>query len=792
MVPEEVIQMANSKLPAALCDSCPLRDAECVPPFGPSDAEVILLGEAPGASDAIEGKPFAGQNGKLLDAILQNAGSSLEKMYRTNVVACRPPGNRTPTEREIACCSPRLDAELANHGASRIISLGRTAHERMGLDGTIITRGIWIKHESGKWLMPTWHPAYVLRKPSEAPELISDVTKALRPPLIPSFALKDPDVVVIETVDVLSETLDKVPDDTWVAFDIESNQVRWYDTAEAKANSMLMLQMAWCEEYGVVLSDQMLYDVPGVPEILTKFFARVKTVGHNGKFDQVFLRTVNIPIHLDFDTMLAHYTLKETPPHGLKELCAEEFSMPNYEDRLIKQYLRTRNDEYSKIPFDKLAQYGVLDAVATLKLREVFEESLREEGLYEWPFQNVVMRAANHFVDFEVRGIPVDLDYLKDAQGRFDEELGRITKLLREAAGDPGLNPNSTQQMAVVLYDKLKLPVPQTKSKAKRSTAHEALEQLEGMSPIVDILLRHRRIAKLKNSYIDNFIEAADLNGRIHPSVFLHGTETGRLSMRDPAAQTIPRSMNPNDPHYDKFLDGAVIKGAICAPEGYVLVVCDYSQAELRCLAHYSQDPFLLQVYRDNRDLHSEVTLAMFGPGYSKEQRVRCKMFNFSWVYGGNEYSFARDQGIPIAIARKFVQDYNKVMAGAVKWKADQFNDVLKRGYSQTIFGRRRRFPFVVQENYDDCRKASVNAPLQSTASDLTLLSALDAMDQGLPVVHLVHDSILALVREEEAEKVGVQLSDIMKGMGEKWMPSIPWKVDVEIGKRWTEPPNLS
>lgn len=784
--------MENSKLPGALCDKCPLQKEPCVPPCGPKDASLILVGEAPGYWEVEQGKPFVGQSGKLLAAILHDAGADIEDLYRTNVVMCRPPSNRTPTEEEIACCTPRLLKELREHPATKVVALGKTANETLIPEWLLATRGMWRKVESfGKWLMPTWHPAYVLRKPSEAGDLIADLTKALREPEIPDFVIKDPNVIVISDAKTLADTLNKVPDGSWVAFDLETNNVKWYPTRTQNANSILMLQLAWSESFGIVLDDEMLYDNKAVPQILNKFFARVNLVGHNSKFDQIFLRTIGVTATAAFDTMLAHYVLHELPPHGLKELAAEEFSMPDYEARLIAQYLKNRNDEYSKIPFKALAQYGVLDVVATLRLRRVFEERLRAEDLYEWPFQKILMRAANAFVDLELRGIPVDVDYLVEAQGRYADHLTWIMEEVRKQTNHPELNLNSTQQLAVILYDELKLPIPKTRKGPPRSTSHEALEQLQGMHPVVDTMLRYRRIAKLKSSYIDNFIEAADREGFVHASILLHGTETGRLSMRDPAVQTIPRALDPSAKDYDPWMDGAVLKGAIAAPEGYVLVVCDYSQAELRCLAHYSQDPFLLEVYQHGRDLHSEVALAMFGEGYTKEQRVRCKMFNFSWVYGGNEYSFAQDQGLSINVAREFVRKYNTIMKVAVDWKSAQFRRVLDVGYVETVFGRRRRFPYISNENRDEVRKASVNAPLQSTASDLTLVSALDAMAAGVPIVHLVHDSVLALVPAELGEQAGAHIKEIMERTGKQWLPSIPWKVDVEIGRRWTEPPQF-
>lgn len=778
------------KLYGALCDKCPLKDQPLVPAAGPYDAELIFVAEAPDAEEVLKGEPLTGSSGRLLQAALAQEGVDYQTVYRTNIVMCRPPGNRTPTEQEIYCCKPRLMHELDTLKGERVVTLGKTAHEALLSEWDLSERGMWLWQDL-RYFLPTWHPAYVLRKPSEARAFLRDIHKAVVGPVSVPFKDKDPEVRHITDVKTLETILNGVPDNAWVAFDIETNQTQWYESKVKKRNYILMLQMSWELSFGIVIDDVMLYDEPQVITLLNEFFGRVRTVGHNGKFDQIFLSTIGVHINLDFDTMMAHYVLDEIPPHGLKELVEEEFDIPNYEDRIIKDYLRTRNDDYSKIPFDKLAQYGVLDTVSTLALRERYEERLRAQGLYEWPFQNIVMRSVNHFVLMEIKGIPVNDSYLKKAQELFQGELNRIIVQLREMSHRPNLNPNSTKEIAEILYDELRLPPPQSTKIGPRSTAHEALEPLEGIHPFVDTMLRYRRIAKLKSSFIDNFWEMSDANGCVHPSIKAHGTETGRLAMKDPAAQTIPRSAKQDAPDYDPFLDGAVVKCAVEAPEGYKWVIVDYSQAELRCLAHYSNDPFLINVYYEGRDLHSEVAQAMYGPSYTKEQRVRCKMFNFSWAYGGNEYSFARDQGLDINVARQFVRNYNKVMARAVRWKEEQYKTVLDKGYVETVFGRRRRFPFINGQNSDEVRKACVNAPIQSTASDLTLLSAIEVMDMGIDVRHLVHDSILALAPADQAEAVGEKIKDTMENMGRTYLPRVAWKADVEISKRWVEPPQL-
>jgi DNA polymerase-1 len=522
--------------------------------------------------------------------------------------------------------------------------------------------------------------------------------------------------------------------------------------------------------------------------LLQGFFDRVKTVGHNAKFDCVFLEShLGLKIHQDFDTMLAHYTLDENIKHGLKFVVRHEFGIPDYEEVTIAKYLSSRNDRYSKIPPDELAKYGAMDVVATLLLRKVLQARLVAEGMLEWPFQNILMDAANRLTEVELRGMQIDVAQIDKASADLEIVLAGLRHKIQEEAGVPELNPNSTQQLAEVLFDRMRLPQTKSRKVKPRSTSHEVLEKLQNAHPIIPLLLEHRRVQKIKSSYVENLRGYLDKEGRVHANFKIQGTEVSRLAVAEPALQTIPR---PSD-YY-----GALIRSSFVAKEGMVLVICDFSQAELRIYTCLSQDPFLLRVYREGRDLHTEVALGMFGDDWTKEQRVRCKMFNFSYIYGGNEYSFAQDQGLKIEVARKFVKDYNALMPVALEWKREQFRTAQTIGVVETRLGRKRRFPLITSENIDDVRKACVHMPCASSASDLTLMSANEVISKGVPAVLTVHDSILAECPRELATEFGELMVDTMTRMGNKYFPEVPWKVDVDrdketglIGvKRWVEP----
>jgi DNA polymerase-1 len=687
---------------------------------------------------------------------------------------------------------PRLEEELEDVQGP-VLALGKVATDALGMQN--YDRGVVFDWGDRK-ASHTYHPAYLLRSPGDSKYLFADIERIVFGPPVINPEWLEPTVNHIQDVGVLAAFLKACPDDSWVAFDIETDQTRWYvDYFGKPGDPILMLQIAWDDPIwgltNVVVDDVMLYDTPEAIPVLQKFFNRVRTVGHNGKFDQVFLKShLGLDIHLDFDTMLAHYLLDENGEHGLKELTTEYFGIPDYEDRLIKQYLATRNDRYSKIPFEPFAKYGVIDVYMTLEFRKILGAKLEAQGRYDWPFQNIVMRASNAFVRMELRGIKIDVDYLMKVRDYMQSEMDRLASEACQIIGrEPGqLNLQSPQQVAVVVYDELGFPEQKSRRLKPRSTNHAAIEAMQGKHPFIDKLLEYRRVAKMKQSYADNIYESLDQDGCVHTTFLQHRNEVGRLSARNPALQTIPRAESEKD---NKGFWGAMIKACFVARPGKVIVDADYSQAELRVAAVLAMEPFLLDVYEHDRDLHTEVAVAMYGPGWTKEQRMRTKMFNFSYLYGGSEFSFAMDAGLPLKIAKDFVHNYNKVMPRLAQFRKDQFAFLDEHGYVESPFGRRRHIEIITKANEDDARKAAVHAPVAGTASDLTLLSGCQLEEEGFDVLLLVHDSILVEVDEDEAEEVWPYVKRVMEEKGQYHLPQVKWKADTKVRQRWADPPEV-
>ncbi len=785
---------STAKLPGARCSECPLIDCPVVPPVGPLDAKLVVIGEAPGAVEVERGQPFVGPSGQFLSYALGKVGLDISETYRTNAVMCRPVGNEDPDSLAVDACRDRLLLELESTGNAPVLVLGKVATDALDLQS--YPRGAVVEGVSGRKILHSFHPAYLLREPDQAGVLFRDIDHIVNglPDVNPEWL--NPTVNHIEDVDRLKLVLSGVLDDTWVAFDIETDQTRWYKAYDGTpGDPILMLQLAWEDHRGdlhnVVIDDVMIYDTPEALPVLQKFFDRVQTAAHNGKFDQVFLLShVGLKIHLDFDTMLAHYLLDENSKHGLKELVTEIWGVPDYEARLISQYLKSRNDRYSKVPFEPFSKYGVADVYFTLQLRKRFQAQLEAQGRLDWPFRNIAMRASNNFVSMELRGIKIDVEYLLQVRDAMQAEMDRLNGLACNSVGRQfgDVNLQSPQQVAAIVYDELHMPPPKGRRIKPRATSHAAMEPLKGKHPFIDRLMEYRRVAKMKNSYADNILESLDFEGVVHTTFLQHQNEVGRLSARNPALQTIPRAESEKD--HNGFW-GAMIKACFIARPGKKLVAVDYSQAELRVAAVLAMEPFLMDVYEHDRDLHTEVAIAMYGSGWTKEQRMRTKMFNFSYLYGGSEYSFAMDAGLPLSVAKKFVQDYNKVMPALAQFRKDQFALLDAQGYVQSPFGRRRNFEIITRANQDDARKACVHAPIAGTASDLTLLSGCELEESGIPVLLLVHDSVIVEVDEDVAEQVAEDTAHLMEAIGHAYLPEVKWKADPEVRLRWADPPKM-
>lgn len=864
--------MTTPKAPFAECDGCPLRDQPCVPSYMPPNAKLLVIGEAPGREEVQARRPFIGRSGQLLDRVAEFAGINPAEIARTNAVLCRPEMNATPPVAAVAACLKRLAHDVNTSGATVLVPMGNTAlqavdelsHKTAGNGGTITSRrGRW--YDVGHYrVLPTYHPAHILRNPGLINQLRSDFGKAVAAVNTPggrnSFNTADVKYIPCNASNRhrVIEHLNHMPAGAVLAFDVESDDLQWYDTPAREAGRLLDLGLAWQRNRVVVISAEELArgDVFNAVE---GAFTRGRPVAHNGKFDQhVLNRWADLHPVLAFDTMLAHYALDETKgTHDLKTLVADVLDCDDdYEKRLVTDWFDTHkikkeDRKYSMLPVENRQEYLAIDVAATFELWPRLVTELETHNLYQWPFTDVLMPVANAIQQVESNGIRVDVPYLQQIGVYIDNEkdklLGPLVELVYHhvnawlSAGNivvpkrvdwikdqatyakcigrlrNDFNPNSWQQVQVFLYDVLKLAhTKQLGYKTDpRSTAEEALLSVHpnDTSGFVDMLLAHRRLEKIRGTYVDKLLAMADLDDRVHINYLIHGTEIGRLSATD-ALHGIPRPGDVNPLTGEPDIYGDAIRGAFVAAPGNTLVIADFSQAELRVFAAESREPTMLEVLNNpdpnGPDIH-DATADMIGPGLAeyfnhhflvdhngdwhstktcpicKNIRTTAKNVNFGEVYQGGAYGIWSMLGgrIPlkyVADVLKIKRDKQKVAAA---WKDEQFRIARSQGVVQTRFGRMRRFPLITEDNIDEVKKACVHFKIASGASDLTELSIAELVANDVKVCGTWHDSIIAECADADALYTHDLMQTVMVRMGEKWYPEVAWKVDVDVQPRW-------
>lgn len=825
--------MLKPKAPKALCSLCPLQARTYVPSQFPEGgvSTLAIVGEAPGNTEVIEGTPFVGPSGEILFGALEAVQRTRGNFLVTNVALCYP-GKDNPPEAAIDCCKPRLLNELGWARTKYVLTCGATARNVLvakGRDravGITLNRGRWMEGLEGLTILPTVHPAYVARSPSvPGRDFLFDIMKFDKHQPEPFL---DTDTLFFHWPDKTAYRWAR-PDMVWRLKQDDREHLEWlswkYETSESKEiaarllrdvldhiaylkiqrfiaydtetvsydpiqGRLLNISFSWATSKASAISGLLLYH-PQIVDALRELFTipDIVWVAHNGKFDtEYLLAQIGTAPFLTEDTFIAHCALDERSQgqfHGLKVLVAQYFDVYDYEAETIKQYVPRKKHSFANIPPRALAMYAALDTDYTRRLWPKLFREMVDDGVLERPYRSLLMPATRAFAEIELHGVCIDWEQVDAVEKYLSGQVNQLLPRLRKITGYPEFNPNSPKQCRRVLWDdKGYKPIGGRKIKPG-STSQEVLKQLAVRHPkdeFIELLLGIRRLRKLLSSYVKNLRKYKDPQGRVHPVYYVGGTEVGRLSASDPAIQTIPRSYEPS---------GKLIKDMYVASPGHVLLVGDYSQAELRVWAILSQDPFLIQLYKEDRDLHTEVAIALYGSNFTQEQRAICKMFNFAFVYGGSVHSFAYDTGMDIKEAQGWVRQYSELIARGVAWKSEQMDFLMEHGYVMTATGRKRRFPVLLRSNRAEAKKAAVHAPIAGTAADLTLASLVKlhrAAPEDFYVLFSIHDSIGVEVPDDTNKiKEGARLiKTTMEQTAQDVLgKDIPFTAGVDIGYRW-------
>lgn len=482
-----------------------------------------------------------------------------------------------------------------------------------------------------------------------------------------------------------------------------------------------------------------------------------------------------------FDTEVAAYLL--APTDGSYEL-----------EKLALTYFKTQADPAS-VYLDEGAFGPLSDPAAPMAalmshcawigaLRDVLEKRLRELGMWEL-YEKVDLPLCQVLAEMETEGFLIDRGALAEFGNMLSERIDQVQKTIYALAGEDTFNINSTQQLGNILFEKLGLP-PVKKTKTGYSTNADVLDKLRGQHPIIDSILEYRQLTKLKSTYVDGLGKVIGPDGRIHTSFQNTVTATGRLSSIEPNLQNIPVRTEL----------GAELRKMFAAPAGKVLVDADYSQIELRLLAHMAGDQAMIDGFKSGEDIHTITASQVFNvPVEAVEPQMRrsAKAVNFGIVYGISPYSLSQDIGVSVQEAKEYMDRYFVHYAGVRAYMDGVVEQAKQAGYVSTLWGRRRWIPEIKSSNFNTRsfgERVALNAPIQGTAADIIKLAMIRVRNrlksehfQGKLVLQ-VHDELIVECPESEAEAVCRLVEEEMEGVAAL---SVPLLAETHAGKTWAE-----
>ncbi|WP_300285749.1 DNA polymerase I [uncultured Alistipes sp.] len=531
-------------------------------------------------------------------------------------------------------------------------------------------------------------------------------------------------------------------------------------------------------------------NTPRVLDALRPVFEdeRIAKIGQNVKFDLMVLRSAGVEVKgLLYDTMIIHYLLDPESRHGMDHLARTYL---NYSPVPIEELIGkgARQITMDRVPVERCAEYAAEDADVTLRLKLRLWPMLEEAGLVEL-YRTIEEPLIRVLADIERAGVRIDTDALAASGRQLASELAELEERIREAAGDPSLNVNSAKQLGEALFGRLKIdPKPRmTKTKQYR-TDEEYLQMLSDRHPVVGMILEYRGLRKLLSTYVEALpLLVNPVTGRIHTSFNQAVTATGRLSSTNPNLQNIPI----------RDERGREIRRAfVPSDDDHLLLSADYSQVELRLMAHLSEDPTMIAAFSHGADIHTETAARVFGVPVgevTREQRRRAKTANFGIIYGISAFGLAQRLRIPRSEAKAIIDGYFATYPGVKAYMERVVSEARQRGYVSTLFGRKRMLPDIRSGNAvvrGLSERNAINAPIQGGAADIMKLAMIavhsELNERGLlsKIILQVHDELVIDMLRSEASEVQEL---VVRCMEEAAKLRVALIAECGVGANWVE-----
>ena len=771
------------------CIKCGLHE-DCITPFmepsGVVAPNIIIVGEAPGKDEDKDGEPFVGRSGRLLRNTLNEVGVSKEVMF-TNIVRCRPPGNKTPTKKTINLCKHFTIYDIDKHKPEQVWLMGGSPlFGVLGESGITSWNGVIVNKFDITYL-PLFHPSYILRDDSHLDEWLEGMLKAVDG----HEGVEKFHRIIPRTLDEIDEMYEFLSRCEYISYDTETSAL----DAFSAYSMILSVSFAGIDDDGVRQSYSLPLEHPeswwateipdGFKPKISEYEKVVGTVvailhdhsgyliGQNMKFDQVHTHAqLNVDYQVGGDTMLISHLIDSRPGiHGLKRLAGVHLGMYEYEQELTDYRNKhpeanvKRGGSYAFMPLDILLPYGAMDAEATLLLHDLLYEDLssKQKILYDQLILSIsdalaIMQINGFALDeyvarryafvYKVRQEEVFKEILADKKVKrmtldIQKDIDESIKGTKRKRPIYQFNPASYKQKIELYYQRYKMPVLDKTATGNPTTKAVTLRPLETKYPILKSIRYYNLLNKMIGTYLvpaaTGLWQSGD--GKVRTNYNLHGTVTGRISSSDPVnLQNIPTpEKEPGTlleilPIKNVFTHSYVNHRADNFYDMYkdgVIMSVDYSGAELRVFASVSDCQPMLDIHKSGDDFHTRVTEMMTGIPYdevTKPVRYVYKWTNWTLLYGGDEYTLHALYDIPLREAEKVVKLYYKRFPEVLDYREDCVNFAEDHGYIESPFGRREWLPWINERGdkgkQNSARRSAVNMPVQSAASD-TLLAAL-------------------------------------------------------------------
>ena len=587
--------------------------------------------------------------------------------------------------------------------------------------------------------------------------------------------------------------------DTWLkrlgkaeltAFDTETNSLD-YMSAEIVGFSL-------CTQPGEACYVPVAHDFPGAPdqlpreEVLAKLKPWLedddrKKVGHHLKYDAHILARYDIALAgMAFDSMLESYVLNSVATRHDMDSVARQYlgkETIHYEDVAGKG---AKQLTFNQVDLETAAPYAAEDADITLQLHETLWKQLADVPALKKVYEEIEQPLVPVLLDMEETGVLVDRKMLQTQSGELAKKMGELEAKAHELAGGP-FNLGSPKQLQQILFEQQELPVIRKTPKGQPSTAEDVLVELANDYELPAVIIDYRSVSKLKSTYTDKLpLQINDRTGRIHTSYHQAVAATGRLSSTDPNLQNIPIRTE----------EGRRIRQAFVAPDGHRLLAADYSQIELRIMAHLSADKGLLKAFEKEQDVHRATAAEVFDMALDEvtdDQRRSAKAINFGLMYGMSAFGLAKQLGVSRGEAQEYTDLYFDRYPGVKQYMDDIRTKASEKGYVETVFGRRLYLPEINARNAQRrqyAERSAINAPMQGTAADIikramiAVHAWLQDKQPGARMIMQVHDELVFEVQDSKVDTVTAKVTELMNGAAEL---DVALKVDVGVGSNWDE-----